>query len=191
VTVAAPPQPLPAGAVVALAGRRPDAADATQLRFPLANAPRVLRELRVLLHPGVRALVCSAACGADLLALKAAGEAGIERHVVLPFGRAAFRATSVADRPGDWGDLYDRILDEVPGHGSLELGNDDPKDPGAYFRANESIVRRALELAKGPEGPLAAVVAWEGAPRGGDDATEDFRRRAEARGFSVHAVHTL
>jgi hypothetical protein len=193
VTAAAPPQPLSAGAVVALAGRRPDAADATQLRFPIQNAPRVLKELRVLLHPGVRALVCSAACGADLLALEAAGEAGIERHVVLPFGRAEFRATSVVDRPGDWGPLYDRILDELQGHGSLELGTDDPEDPGTYFRANERIVRRALELAEDPDGPRprAAVVAWEGAPRGDDDATEDFRRRAEAYGFTIHPVHTL
>lgn len=192
-TVAAPPQPLRAGAVVALAGRRPDAADATQPRFPIHNAPRVLHELRVLLHPGVRALVCSAACGADLLALKAAGEAGIERHVVLPFGRATFRATSVVDRPGDWGDLYDRILDEVPGNGSIKPGDDDPEDPDAYFRANERIVRRALELAESADEPhpLAAVLAWEGAPRGDDDATDDFRRRAEAHGFSIHAVHTL
>src|SRR4051794_31463752 len=135
------PAPLPAGSVVALAGRRPDPPDAPQPRFPLANVPRVREELGALLRPGVHALVCSAACGADLLALQAAGEAGIDRHVVLPFDAGTFRATSVADRPGDWGPLYDEVVADAARRGHLESGAGDPDDPAVYLHANERIVR--------------------------------------------------
>lgn len=182
------------GAVVALAGRRIDAPDAPQPRFPLANVPRVRAELADLFWSGaVRALVCSAACGADLLALEAAGTARIERHVVLPFDRATFRATSVVDRPGDWGTLFDRIIAEVDRQGHLEVGSGDPDDPAIYIHANERIVSHALELLGQVDGgnPPIAVVVWEGAPRGNDDVTEDFRQRAEGAGFVSRSVLTL
>ena len=55
--------------VAALAGRRIDAADAAGARFPLANAEVVRARLQALLRAEQgRALVCSAACGADLIA---------------------------------------------------------------------------------------------------------------------------
>ena len=69
--------------------------------------------VRNCFEKGVRVLVCSAASGADLLALGVASEMGIRRRVLLPFARALFRETSVADRPGDWGERYDRVLNEV------------------------------------------------------------------------------
>lgn len=184
--------PVPAGSVIALAGRRPDAPGAAQRRFPASEIPRVRSELEALLRPGVRALVCSAASGADLLALDVAGAAGIERHVMLPFDEETFRATSVEDRPGDWGGLYRRILADLHRYGSVESGTGDPDDPTVYFHTNERIIGRALELASRPGGtlPRVGVVVWEGAPRGGDDATDDFRRRADAEGFSVRHVLT-
>lgn len=180
--------------VIALAGRRVDAADAPEPRFPLRNVPKVRTEIAELFRPGaVRALVCSAASGADLLALDAAGDAGIKRYVVLPFDRATFRSTSVVDRPGDWGRLFDRIVSEIDHQGGLEIGSGDPDDPEVYLQANERIVRRALELASetGPLSPHVAVVVWEGAPRGTDDVTDDFRRRAEMAGFESRFVLTL
>lgn len=178
------------GSIIALAGRRVDATDAPQPRFPLGNVPKVRTELAELFRPGaVRALVCSAASGADLLALDAAGNAGIKRHVVLPFDRATFRSTSVVDRPGDWGPLFDRIVSEIDHQGGLEVGSGDPDDPEVYLRANERIVSRALELAN--VSPRISVVVWEGAPRGTDDVTDDFRRRAEQAGFESRFVLTL
>lgn len=188
-----PPPTLPTGSVVALAGRRPDAPDAEHPRFPASELPRVRRELAALLQPDVQALVCSAACGADLLALEAAGAAGIEGHVVLPFDARTFRSTSVVDRPGDWGPLYDRLIGEAGRSGRVEVGTGNPDDPEVYFRANERIVQLAVELAgkDGARRPRAAVVVWEGAPRGDDDATEDFRRRAEVAGFTLTVVRTV
>jgi class 3 adenylate cyclase len=52
----------------------------------------------------------SAACGADLLFLEAAREAGAETHVVLPFPVDAFRAESVDFAGGDWGERFEQAL---------------------------------------------------------------------------------
>src|SRR5262245_15369924 len=102
------------GMLIALAGRRVDAPNAGTARFPLVNVELVSRRVDELFeHEAATALVSSAACGADLLALKVAGARRMRRRIVLPFDRARFRATSVIDRPGDWGRLYDRILAEL------------------------------------------------------------------------------
>jgi hypothetical protein len=106
--------------VIALAGRRVDASDATQKRFPAENASAVKRQIRDFLQSNdASALVCAAACGADILALEAAGELGLRRRIVLPFDKATFRASSVVDRGGDWGERYDRVVSEVEGQGDL------------------------------------------------------------------------
>jgi hypothetical protein len=183
------------GTVVALAGRRIDAPDAEEPRFPLERVPEVRAELVTLLDPTrVHALVCSAACGADLLALDVAGEAGIERHVVLPFHHATFRRTSVVDRPGDWGPLFDRVLEEVGESGHLEIGGGDPNDKEVYPAANEAIIEAASKVVErtrhGSGMSRTAVVVWEGASYGSDDVTEDFRKRAQHAGFDVRVVLT-
>jgi hypothetical protein len=46
-------------------------------------------------------------------ALGVASEVVIRRRVVWPFEHAFFRETSVADQPSDWGERYDRALNEV------------------------------------------------------------------------------
>src|SRR5215510_14628657 len=99
--------------VAALAGRRIDAADASTSRFPLANTELVRERLQALLRAEQSdALVCSAAYGADLIALDVAGALGLRRRVVLPFAAERFRQSSVTDRPGDWGPLFDQIIGE-------------------------------------------------------------------------------
>ena len=181
-------------AVIALAGRRVDAPGTVEQRFPLNRVPPVRAELITLLDPaGVHALVCSAACGADLLALDVAGEAGIKRHVILPFDGPTFRRTSVVDRPGDWGPLFDRVIDEVKTSGHLETGGGSPDDEKVYFATNRKIIETAIRIATAPNGAnrsRTAVIVWEGAPRGPDDVTEDFRKRAEQAGFDVRVVLT-
>jgi hypothetical protein len=103
------------------------------------------RILDVLQAKGASALVSSAACGADLLALSAAGTLGLRRIVVLPFERAKFRETSVTDRPGDWASLYDTILDEVQKNGDLLVPNL-KSDEEAYVETNHVIVDEAISL---------------------------------------------
>jgi hypothetical protein len=177
--------------VVALAGRRVDAEDTSPPRLPLANLPLVRKRLADLfLVENVTAVVCSAACGSDLIALEAAGELGLRRRVVLPFGRERFRETSVVDRPGAWGEIYDRIIAEVEAAGDLVVLTPMVGDDGdAYQAANQAIIREAVSLA-GATQPMAVVV-WEGTPRSDSDATEAFRALAENAGFSLSLVRTL
>src|SRR5689334_24898766 len=87
--------------IVALAGRLIDVPGSAEARFPAANVPRVQRDLHTLLAKlNPAAIVCSAACGADLIALEAAARLGVAPHVVLPFGVERFLRTSVDRCPG-------------------------------------------------------------------------------------------
>jgi hypothetical protein len=104
--------------ILALAGRRIDAADAEEKRLPLEDADAVAERIRTrfeALRPTF--LVCSGACGADLLALHGAKSLGIHRRIVLPFDSTRFRTTSVLDRPAnstwDWGAIFDEQIQEA------------------------------------------------------------------------------
>ena len=177
--------------VTALAGRRIDAADADTPRFPLVNAEIVRDRLKALLRAkGSDTLVCSAACGADLIALDVAGELGLRRRVVLPFGPGRFRATSVTDRPGDWGPLFDRIIDEVQAKGDVVLLGLDEGDDATYAAANDAILNEAEALAAEPPADVVAVIVWEGGSRGEGDLTEAFATSARARGHPAREVLT-
>jgi hypothetical protein len=177
--------------IIALAGRRVDSADAKEPRFPLGNLEMVRTRARaVLIEKGAIALVSSAACGADLIALSEAGQLGLRRRVVLPFGRKRFRETSVTDRPGDWGPLYDQIIDEVEALGDLVL-LEKGTDNEAYSAANHVILNEALGLAKEAHKPATAVLIWDGTSRGDHDLTEEFGVEARNRGLAVIEVKTL
>ena len=179
-------------AVIALAGRRIDAADAATPRFPLDNIPLVRKRLaELLVQERAVALVCSAACGADLIALEEAERLGLRRRIVLPFAAERFRISSVIDRPGNWGPLFDRMIaaardagDLVVLDASAEAGN------VAYAAANEVIVSEARSLAA-PAARLIAVLVWEGAARPQDDATGGFQRLAAAAGFAERMALTV
>jgi hypothetical protein len=179
-------------AVAALAGRRPDAPDAEAERFPLRNADAVrARIAAVLRERGVDTLVSSAACGADLLGLQAAGELGLRRVVVLPFDAGRFRESSVVDRPGDWGAAYDAVIADARARGDLVvLPAEGGGDVAAYAAATAVILDHATELAGGDPSRVVAIPVWEGAPRGDGDQTAAFANSARARGMEVVEVTT-
>ena len=176
--------------VAALAGRRVDAADAAAARFPLANVERVRERLQALLREGSAALVSSAACGADLIALDVAGSLGLRRRVVLPFAPERFRGTSVTDRPGDWGPVFDRVIGEVAATGDVVMLGLDEGDDATYAAANHAILNEAEGLAGGDPSEVVAVIVWEGASRGEGDLTEAFATAARARGHPVREAST-
>jgi hypothetical protein len=180
----------PRGTVVALAGRRVDAAGAPP-RFPAANIGVVKQRLGNLLNgAAAEALVCAAACGADLLGLEAARELGIRRRVVLPFAREVFRETSVIDRGGDWGERFDAALDSLPAEDLVILGHT-KDDPQAYPATNVAILDEAVRLADaGQQYPMAFVV-WDGLPRGDDDVTLAFLKKAQERKIEPVTISTL
>lgn len=177
--------------VAALAGRRPDAPDVETERFPLRNADAVRSRIAALLRDrGVGTLVSSAACGADLLALQAAGEQGLRRVVVLPFDADRFRTSSVVDRPGDWGDAYDAVVADARARGDLVVLSVPGEDDEAYAAATAAILDRAVALAGDPS-RVVAVPVWEGTPRGEGDQTAAFANSARERGMEVSEVRTL
>jgi hypothetical protein len=146
---------------------------------------------RLLVEQQAQAVVCSAACGADLLALEAAGALGIRRRIVLPCARDLFRATSVVDRPGDWGGKFDQILDAVEAMGDLvELGYAEGED-ASYLATNHAILEQATILAAPTQQAVGAAVVWDGASRGEDDVTAAFLQEAQQRGLTVWPVSTL
>jgi len=178
--------------MIALAGRRVDSADAEESRFPVGNVEIVKeRTLARFQEMGATMLVSSAACGADLIAQWAANELKFERRrVILPYERQRFRESSVIDRPGDWGPLYDQILDEVEAAGDLIVLQGGP-DNETYAAANLAILDHAVELAKGAQQPVKAVLIWEGVSRGADDLTQAFEVEARKRGVRVVTISTL
>jgi len=181
-------------AVVALAGRRVDAVGTNPPRFPLENVPLVRKRLaEVLVTKGAAAFVRSAACGADSVALEEAARLGLRRRIVLPFREARFRETSVIDRPGDWGPVFDRFVTTAEAAGDLiVLDGGGGDDEAAYADANDAIIIEAKRLAEAGAPPrLIAIVVWEGAARAGNDATESFRNLAAKSGFEQRFMVTF
>lgn len=186
--------------IAALAGRRPDNIDAARTQFPIENAMLVRERLRaMMIKHKLKVLVCSAACGADLLALDVAGDLEIKRWVILPFAPDDFRNISVVDRPGHWGLLYDRIIKEVDEAGRLVVLDEIPGNEAAFATTNEEILRSTERIAEGrgddvsmPIKNAAMVIAvWEKQPRKTGDATLELIRKASVRGFQCVQVSTL
>ena len=102
---------LPAPDIVAFAGHMIDAPERTLPRFPAALVPAVraaVREHVARLNTPI--IYTSAACGADLIFIEAALEAGAEVNVVLPFDCEDFVRTSVAIGGSDWIERFDAAL---------------------------------------------------------------------------------
>jgi predicted acylesterase/phospholipase RssA/tetratricopeptide (TPR) repeat protein len=180
-------------AVIALAGRRIDGTDTNPSRFPLDAVPSVRRRLADLFaREHAVALVCSAACGADLLALEEAECLGLQRRIILPFPPDRFRRTSVVDRPGDWGRMFDRLVAAAEKAGDLVvLSRTDDDEEIAYAAANKAIVSEAQRLARGDtRHRLVAAIVWEGSARPGGDVTAQFRTLAAEARFEDHIVLT-
>jgi hypothetical protein len=178
--------------VIALAGRRVDAPGADTARFPAANAGAVQARIReLLMEQQAQVLVCSAACGADLLALEAAAGLGMRRRIVLPYTRTHFRDTSVVDRPGNWGERFDAMVETAAASGDLVVLGYTKADETSYLATNTAILAQAVLLAEQLHQTVGATVVWDGAARGEDDITAAFLREAQHRGFPVWQVATL
>jgi hypothetical protein len=177
--------------ILALSGRRIDRADAEQAQFPLPNVERVRAGVHTLLiGTGATWLVSSAACGADLIGLSEAGKLGVRRRVVLPFSRQKFRVSSVVDRPGDWGELYDEVMSELAQTGDVEIVNvaagEDP------FRVTyREILAEAAAIGKERRQDVGAVMVWDGNVRETLDYTSEFAAEAKTRGIPVFEIRTM
>jgi hypothetical protein len=181
--------------VMAVAGRRIDAPSTNAPRFPRANVAKVRRHMAGLFDSEhALAVVSSAACGTDLIALEQAERLKIRWRVILPFAAEKFRNTSVTDRGGEWGPLFDRLIATAAARGDLVvLGYDSSErdSDSAYAATNKIIIEEAKDLAAAlPHGPhrLVAVIAWDGAASVGTDITDEFRRLARAAHFDEERI---
>ena len=177
--------------IVVLAGRRVDKDGAVPVRFPLANVPTVRERLKsVFEHQNCTTLVTAAAAGVDLIGLQVAGELGMRRRILLALPVEHFRTVSVADRPGDWGPVFDRIIHEAESTGDVTiLGDSDTKE--SFMQANRAIIREAAQMANDNHLRRIAVIAWDGQPRGADDVTADFKEYAADQEFTIIEISTL
>jgi hypothetical protein len=181
----------PNGTILAVAGRRIDAEGAEEQRFPPGNEVMVAARMRkMMVSAAARAVVCSAACGADILALEIAAQLGLGRRVVLPFPREQFRSVSVADRGEDWGRRFDMVLRQLEAKDILEL-NVEGSNNEAYARVNGLILDEAAAWASHTNRRALAAVVWNGLSRGASDMTEAFRRLAVDRKLEAVFVSTL
>lgn len=177
--------------IAALAGRRIDANDTKNTQFPLEMKNRVYEEIyKFLRKRDINMLISSAACGADLLAQKAAGELGIEQHIILPFNHEKFIETSVTDRPGNWGKLFDEIYNKVADENNVLILNEFEDEESAYSAVTEEIINRAKELNQKKD-QIIAIVVWEGNARSEDDETRAFYEKAKAEKFEVTEIPTI
>lgn len=178
--------------IIALAGRRIDADQTDTPRFPLAHVALVRQRLsQWFTEHDVQLLVCSAACGADLLALTIAQELGVQTLIVLPFPQPQFRATSVVDRGEEWGAAFDAVIAEAEEQGNvIDLGYK-PEDDTAFVETNLVIIELALSQATQLNQSVQALLVWDGASRGEDDITAEFQTVANQRGLSVHEILTI
>lgn len=182
--------------IAVLAGRRVDAADAPVARFPLKNVEKVKEKLqRLFTANNIDYLVSSGACGADLIALDVAGHLDISRKMVLPFGAETFRSSSVTDRPGNWGELFDTIHEELKKQSNVITLKYTQDDDEAYEKTNFDILNTADILFEksndaGDEKKVAIII-WEGAPKDSNDTTDHFRKEAGKRGYQIEEINSL
>jgi len=176
-----------AGPVLVQAGRRVDAPDAAAVRFPSSNVDVVRQRIRKCFGESKPDfLVTAAACGTDLLALEVAGQLSIKRVVLLPSEPAVFRGSSVVDRPGDWGEMFDRLVQEV----KVEVLNV-PEGQTGYLETNLRLLDRAQTLASSNNTVARALVVWDKKSRGPDDVTGHFLAQARLRKMQVVEISTL
>lgn len=190
--------------IVALAGRRIDVVDCKHSRFPLKNAAKVQERIRAkLIEHQATTLICSGACGADLLALEAARAIeNMRLRLVLPFEPERFRQTSVIDRPGNWGAIFDRVLLEIEAAGDLVILSLRDKSYSAYTATNQAIIEEALAIAQLTTGDckatrnekgsdkVIALVVWDKISHGNYDVTAHFKDEALKCGLSVEEIAT-
>jgi hypothetical protein len=163
-------------------------------RFPFHRVPVVEAALFKLFDElGVSALVSSAACGADLLALNVAAEKGIPTRIIIPCNAKMFRASSVLDCPIPeyWSKAFETAIAAARTNGDIIDLDCDHSGAPSYSTVNRAIIEAAGFLAKSTGARPVAIVVWEGAARGGFDATDEFRALAQAASFDIGIISTI
>jgi hypothetical protein len=110
----------------------------------------------------------------------------IDQVVLLPSEPKAFRKSSVTDRPGNWGELYDQVLKTARVE-ILKL----PEGQEGYLETNLRLLDRGQQLARENGVPAEALVIWNRISRGPDDVTAHFLHAAKLRKMTVLGISTM
>ncbi len=193
--------------IIGFAGRRIDAPDSSLSRFPVSQIDRVYQQITALfIKNEFSMLIASAACGADLLALKVAQNLRVCYRIILPSAVEQFRVTSVVDRPNsnewNWGAIFDGVVSAAQENGDLVILKTGEDRHAGYQAVNHAILdaaqgQSAKQSRKGATHvsqdfqSMHAVIAWDGHPRGERDLTWHFANEARMRGIVVTEILTL
>ncbi|MGD9851074.1 MAG: hypothetical protein AB7T38_07395 [Nitrospirales bacterium] len=193
----------PPSTILVCAGRRIDPPATSAIRFPLSAVDQVSRRVEALFREQrVSLVVSSAACGADLVALKMAQQVGIRFRILLPFPPEQFRKTSVVDRPSltewHWGHLYDQLIEQAQRARDLIILDETPEGSVGYQAVNQALVKEAIGLGKQQVGAVGgsgfafvkALVIWDGQSRGQTDLTLHFVEEVRAQGLPILEILT-
>jgi class 3 adenylate cyclase/tetratricopeptide (TPR) repeat protein len=174
--------------VLIYSGHMIDRPDRSTARFPAALEQSVRAQVRAAFERlSPIAAYGSAACGADLLCLEVAREAGCETHIVLPFPPDAFREASVAFAGGDWTERLDRALENAD---SVTVTSDHHArgSTATFDYANLVLTGMGRLRAQTLDAPLAAIVVRDAADAFTAGGTTANLTSWRAAGIDVHEL---
>jgi hypothetical protein len=178
--------------IVILAGRRIDAENASIERFPRRMVANVAKSIRdTLTECSAICLVCSAAAGADLLALDTALDIGIRCRVVIFSSVEEFGRASVSDRGPEWEAMYTRVIRAV---GSCNLvcvpaGSD---DASSFRQVNERLFEEAFaEKESQNVTDEVSVAVWDQRRKSEPDFTAEYIDIAKKYGIKLISITTI
>jgi tetratricopeptide (TPR) repeat protein len=179
----------PAGAVAIFAGHLADAPDRAMPRFPAEAEDSVKKRIEEWLAVNdIRWSFSAAACGSDLIFLEAARQAGVETHIVLPFGEEEFVRWSVRSGGEHWMDRFNNAWAQAASR--TVLNEEVAEDPSSAFDfTNRIIAARAALQASIMDVPLKGLAVWDGKPGDGRGGTADAAAcwcRAKIGAQSIH-----
>jgi hypothetical protein len=83
----------------------------------------------------------------------------------------------VIDRPGNWGAIYDKVIDDARRKVDLTVLQQKCNE-SSYLLANHVLIDEAIALGAQLECSVCALSVWEGEARGPGDLTAEFRSYA-------------
>jgi class 3 adenylate cyclase len=179
---------LPMPRVVVFTGHMFDSPGRTQPRFPASAGPAVYRAIKQWLIDQ-RGLIgySSAACGGDLLFLRALREIGGESHVVLPFGREEFAQQSVSFAGPEAVREFEEALQAAAQVVTISPHRAD-NDGLAYDYANLVLHGLASVESTLKQSQLLGLAVWNGASDGAQGGAFDCLARWRSLEVPVSAV---
>lgn len=176
-----------------LAGRRIDPEHASVQRFPRDSVDTVSESIKgVFTECSVTTLICSAAAGADLLALRIALDFGISCRVIISSSTEAFRRDSVSDLGSEWDQMFSDVVQRIGLENliCIPAGND---DASSFRQVNERLFQEALAAkeSQGAATEILCLAVWDLRRKEGADFTAEFIDIAHRLGLQVLSIPTV